>query len=448
MHEPCETHSSNHDPGDKLQPVPTRRAAVLPVLALLLIVVACRGETPRSGPPATPSAALPPPGAPPSATPAAALASPAGLRSFAPRIAVSPDGATYMSWLERRDSTRHALRVARLEKNGWSAPRTVAEGDSLFANWADVPALLVLDRERLVAAYMWKSGGRPYAYDVRIVRSTDAGATWSRPVIPHRDGTATEHGFVSLLPAGGGAVRAVWLDGRNAASSAGPDHVDAGPWDMTLRSAVIDAGSRLTEEREIDPRVCECCPTAAATGAAGDLVAYRDRGADEVRDIGLITRGASGWGKPAFPHPDGWKIAGCPVNGPALDARGRNVALAWFAGKEPARVWVALSTDGGRAFGAATRVDDGDPLGRVGVALLDDGGAIVTWLERSGEEARVRARRVSAAGEAGEAVTVATTQAGRASGVPRIARSGDRFLVAWTDAAEPSRIGLAALPLR
>lgn len=68
-----------------------------------------------------------------------------------------------------------------------------------------------------------KNGPGPYAYDVHISRSNDGDASWSRPLVPHRDGTATEHGFVSLFTTQDASLAAVWLDGRETR----PDAVES-----------------------------------------------------------------------------------------------------------------------------------------------------------------------------------------------------------------------------
>src|SRR5258708_7811707 len=72
--------------------------------------------------------------------------------------------------------------------------------------------------------------GAPCASGIGIRQSGDGGRTWSAPLTPHRDGTATEHGFVSLA-AESGDLAAVWLDGRK---TAGHDEGAPGPGpDMT-----------------------------------------------------------------------------------------------------------------------------------------------------------------------------------------------------------------------
>lgn len=367
------------------------------------------------------------------------LEAPAGPGSGEPFLSASPQGRVRLSWIERRDSLTSALRVAALRSGRWDSPRTVVEGESLFVNWADCPSVIEIAPARLVAHYLWKSGAGRYAYDVRLVQSWDDGANWSPPVIPHRDRTATEHGFVSLVAEGDG-VRAVWLDGRNFANVPEGEH---GPGaDMTVRTARITRRGALKEEAVIDERACECCPTGLATTSAGLLVAYRDRGPDERRDMSLARlEPGKRWTKPAPLHTDGWTVTGCPVNGPALDAAGARVAAAWFTeAGDTARVLVSFSADGGRTFSAPRRVDQGDPIGRADIALLDDGSAIVLWMEREADAASWLVRRVAEGGVESAAQSLARTEPGRAAGYPRVVRAGDRLIFAWTDPGTPSQV--------
>lgn len=337
-------------------------------------------------------------------------------------LAVGPDGHVYLSWIDPEADSSSALRFAMLG-NAWSRPRTIAQGRGWFVNWADFPALAASGRT-LVAHWLERSGRSTYAYDIRVTRSTDGGTTWSTPVTPHRDQTATEHGFASLWPDDGGAVSMVWVDGRRSGPGGG----------MNLRTATLSAAGALGEEVELDDRICDCCQTAVARTSEGPVVVYRDRSTDEVRDIAVVRLGHGAWTTPAKVADEQWRINACPVNGPAIAAQRRDVAVAWYtAAGGTKRVEVAFSGDAGASFGAPTVVDDGHPVGRVGVILLDDGAALVSWLEDAGAGAEVRVRRVSAAGERGEAQVVARTAAGRPSGFPRMVRAGDRVVLAWRD---------------
>ncbi|MGH7507022.1 MAG: sialidase family protein, partial [Longimicrobiales bacterium] len=281
------------------------------------------------------------------------------------------------------------------------------------------------------AHWLAREGAGSYAYGVRIALSHDRGTTWSDPVTPHRDGTRTEHGFVTLYPAPDGGVSAVWLDGRNMAGTAAQDGHGMGA-DMTLRATTIGPGGATGPELLVDDRTCECCQTDVAIAADGPVLAYRNRSPDEIRDIAIARFRDGRWSEPHTVHPDRWQILACPVNGPAIAADSDRVAVAWFtAARDTPRVLIAFSSDGGETFGAPVRADDGDPVGRVDLLLLDGGNALLSWLER-GEPSTVRVRRIAAAGLTGPATTVTTTSAARASGFPRMARSRNGIVFAWT----------------
>ncbi|MHB1225254.1 MAG: hypothetical protein ACYC2G_14600, partial [Gemmatimonadaceae bacterium] len=254
------------------------------------------------------------------------LASPAGPGSAEPNIAVAPDGGVYLSWLEPTGEDSHALRFASLTDTTWSAAATIVERGDMFVNWADFPSLLPLGGGRL-AAHWLERGPLRGAYDVRLVQSLDGGASWSEPVTPHSDGTPTEHGFVSLWPAGD-SVAAVWLDGRQYAPGSGGEHELRN--EMTLVTATVAADGGVAAEQTLDRRTCDCCQTAMAMTARGPLVVYRDRTAEEVRDISAVRLVDGAWTEPAPVANDGWTIAACPVNGPAVAARGDTAVVVWF----------------------------------------------------------------------------------------------------------------------
>jgi hypothetical protein len=201
---------------------------------------------------------------------------------------------------------------------------------------------------------------------------------------------------------------------------------------MTLRHARLETG-RPTAATRLDGRVCDCCPTTAVHDAAGGLtVAYRDRSDAEVRDMSTVRRAADGgWSEPLAVHADGWTIPGCPVNGPALAAAGRRAAAAWFTAAHGApRVLAAWSADSGAPWSQPAEVDAAEPLGRVGLARLAEGSAVVSWLAADGA---IRLRRLLPDGRLGPAVTVAVTAASRAAGVPRLVATGDRLHAAWVE---------------
>ncbi|HEU4596202.1 MAG TPA: sialidase family protein [Pyrinomonadaceae bacterium] len=371
--------------------------------------------------------------------------SPAGKDSREPELFATAGGRVILSWVEKVGEKRYALRFAARDAAGWSEPRTVAEGENWFVNWADFPSVIELSDGSLAAHWLVKSGPGTYAYDVTISRSNDGGKTWGRPVVPHTDGTQTEHGFVSLIPLAGGRLGAVWVDGRATKDvKEGHDENVPLPVSMALRYAAIDADGKLSDEAVLDERICECCQTSAALTSEGPIAAYRDRSDKEVRDINFVRQQAGGWSGPRPVHADNWEINGCPVNGPSVAAEGRRVALAWFTGEGDApRVQVAFSADAGATFGAPVRVDDGEAMGRVDVVMLQDGSALVCWMSSGNEGGANKVRRVAPDGALGPVAVIARTDVSRSSGFPRMARTGDTVHFAWTQFGKPSVVRTA-----
>lgn len=166
-------------------------------------------------------------------------------------------------------------------------------------------------------------------------------------------------------------------------------------------------------------------------------MAYRDRTAAEIRDVSIVRLMDGTWTEPTTVSDDGWWIEGCPVNGPAVDAAGERVAVAWFSvAADIPRVSVAFSDDEGASFGDPVRVDQGYPAGRVDLVLLPDGSALVSWLEltRRGEELRLC--RVTPDVPCDQPMILAVSSRGRTSGFPKLALSGEHLYVAWTQPSE------------
>ena len=260
-------------------------------------------------------------------------AAPAGPGSQYPHLAGGGPVPIVLSWLQAQPGDGFALQHATWLDGAWSSPATVATGKDWFINWADFPSVVPVTATTWLAHWLEQRPGNVYSYDVRLSASTDGGQHWSTPASPHDDGTPTEHGFVSIL-ADGGLARAVWLDGRHTGGERDHGRAHGAPGAMTLRAATIGPDGRVVgTDEEIDGRTCDCCQTDAALTTEGPVVVYRDRGDDEVRDVALVRLQGGRWSAPVAVHADGWKIDACPVNGPAVAARGRNVVVAWFTAR-------------------------------------------------------------------------------------------------------------------
>lgn len=407
------------------------------------------------------------------------IAPPAASNSGEPQLTVS-DRGVLVSWIEH-DGPQMTLRFAERTPTGWTESRAVASGSDWSVNAMDVPSVLRLGDGTLAASWMQRSGSGMHASAVRLSYSRNDGRSWAPSFTPHQEGTQAERLFASLFQMPGAGLGLIWLEGggmgkkgandvsRTAPNhSTGGDHMHrspsgqkehegprgsggmAGSGAMSVRFASFDSAWKQTAEMPIDLRVCECCPTAAVVTSEGVLAAYRNRSDEEIRDIYVSRFNQGQWSAPVAVHADNWQIAACPVNGPALSAAGRNVAIAWYTVKEDqGQAYLAFSRDAGRSFGTPIRLDDAGSLGRVDVQMLPDRSALATWIEVADGRGQFRARHVTIDGARSAPVTITGMGGSRSSGYPRVARHGDELVFAWTETGSGTpqlRTAVARLP--
>jgi len=373
------------------------------------------------------------------------LDTPAAPGSLAPNLVTGADGTVVLSWIEV-DGDTDSLRFAVFEDKSWHDKGTAATGENWFVNWADFPSVVPISDGLWAAHWLVSQPAGGYAYDVAVSLSIDSGQNWSKIITPHLDGTATEHGFVTLYP-GDDGVGLIWLDGRNMVKKHDEDIVNSG---MTLRAASLSAGLVLSNESLIDGLICDCCQTDVAIGSEGPVAIYRNRTTDEIRDIYVSRYVEGGWQEGTPMANDNWEIPGCPVNGPVIEADASLVVAAWFTGadNEP-RVRAAFSADAAQSFSAPIDVVNGNTRGRVGVAMLSNSDVAVSWLRKAADASHeVCVRRVSIDGELGPVQVISHTGNVSAFSVPQIVRTGDDLVIAWTDKqVDGNRVMSARIPI-
>lgn len=399
------------------------------------------------------------------AQPVHVYAPPAPEDSGESSLHAGPDGTTYLTFSAPSSTAgERALWLATLAPGAeaWSAPRPIVSTPRLMENWADFASLTVGTDGQLWAQWFQRREGEDaHGYDGWFARSRDGGATWTAPA-------PLGHEFVSLAPLGAGRVMAVWLESARVrdpnvarvkrdpnAPRPAPDPDAPYAPSMRLKARLLAPDGATLQDWVVDPDVCTCCQTTLAR-LGGDrlVVAYRGHTRDEIRDNRIAFFNQHIWGPSRLLHADGWKIPACPVNGPAADALGESLAIAWFTAADGvARVQAKISRDGGIAFGPALALDLGRPIGRIDLVKLADDSSLVSWLEAKteGNAAGLYVRRLFPDGTLSAPLLVAATSAVRASGFPRLAArpaEGDRLpvVVSWTDAvpADPANPKSAA----
>lgn len=371
----------------------------------------------------------------------------------APMFAVSPAGAQAVAWV----SAPNGGTDGRLYVSVAAAPPTELR-DSLGpveAHGEAPPKLAFAPDGALFAIYTVGkvvAGERFPRSALRLVRSADAGKTWTAPVTVTDGPAFGSHSFHALHVAGDGTVYVSWLgksDGDSAARSmatmgemAGMNHAQHGGHEASgawiTRST--NGGKTWAPRVRVDlGEACPCCRTALATAKDGTLyMAWRHVYSGNVRDIVVARsadRGAT-WSEPVRVHADDWKFDACPHAGPAIatDDRGR-LHVTWWTGKEgSAGVYYAQSTDGGKTFGQAT------PLGvaqfsrpaHVQLGLARGDRVIVAWDDGTRQVPRVVVR-VSPDGGAYFAAGTLVSASGRAASFPVLGVSRDSLAIAWSE---------------
>ena len=377
------------------------------------------------------------------------IATPVGINAMDPALFGIANGGMIMSWTEP-DGTGFAVKTATLQGGNWSSPVTVTTSNSLFVNWADFPTIAVFNDGTLAVSWLQENANLSYAYDINIALSSDAGQSWGPPIVPHDDQSRRQHGFLTLLPTVGNEMIAIWLDARKYNSQGAEDSFGNA---VQLRSTTVGKDGTLGKDIPLDLRACSCCQTSAAiTGNGTVLIAYRDRTADEIRDISIVRRHNGIWSDPLSVHADGWEISGCPVNGPSIDAQATDAVVAWFTGADNiATIKVAFSEDSGTTFGSAFQVDSGEAVGRVDTLMLAKGDALISWVEWTGDGEVLMLCRATKNDGCVARQTITEHAAAGSFNFPKLARNGDTIYLAWTQPIESkadfSTIRMVALEL-
>ena len=319
---------------------------------------------------------------------------------------------------------------------GRRAQELTHSGTDWFLNWADFPAVARLAGGTTLAVWLVSDRQHEHSYGTRF-QLFEQGKAVGEPQRLEAHSGAGEHGFVSLAVLDERRFLALWLDGRA---------MDAhGKGEMQLLSRKVDADGTLGEEVLVDPSTCSCCPTDLARLPTGTFLAvWRDRGPDEVRDIAFATFDGKRWSEPKPVHVDGWKIPGCPVNGPRVDVDHLRVGVTWYTGVDGS-VRACFGKPDGSSFAPPVRVDEGGAEGRGDGVLLPDGSFLVGWMAREEGRAAWWLRRVWPDGRLGEPYALGEVAGSRDSGFLRLAVADGAAWALWTEPGAPPHVAVARM---
>lgn len=353
-------------------------------------------------------------------------------------VAMSRDGGATFGSPVRVNAVRGEARL------GGEFPPRVA----VHATGDGPPAVVVL----------WTARGA--TTEIKLARSRDGGATFSRAISLQAEGAPGDRGWPSLVLDPNGGVHALWVDHRGLAKAGGHAHHDgshhadtdatAAAVAMAQRSAVFVSSGDERGERVVERSVCYCCKTALAAGSGGALyAAWRHVFAGSIRDIVLSTSRDAGttFSQPARVSEDNWAIAGCPDNGPSLAAGpDGTVHVVWpTLDKEQPALFYASTRDG-RQFTPRLRVptrDDATPS-HPQIIATGAGTVALAW-DESGAGRRHAVARMLSAGDSPQWGRVVSLGDGT---YPVLASGKDGEVLAAWSAPAGAGIGVRSVRLR
>lgn len=363
-------------------------------------------------------------------------------RPRAPELGISaafaPDGTLWVAGKETTDAGQHVVvRSSRDRGRSWSAPvRATPSSEPVSADGENRPKLAFGPRGELYVSYT-KPLAKPYTGEIRFVRSTDGGGSFSAPLTVHANRDEITHRFDAMIVDRDGRIFVAWIDKRDleAAKAAGRTYAGA-----ALYYAVShDGGASFRGDYKIADHSCECCRIALAISPSGRPAAlWRHVFDGTTRDHAFALLDASGRpGRVERATRDGWKIDACPHHGPALAYDRHGVRhQAWFnmrgerGGVFHARIGPDAAPDA--ALATAARIGD-DTAAHADLAIAGDTVAIA-WKQLDGDATAIMARVSRDGGRTWSERTLARTAG--ASDQPRLAATATDIVLVWNTRAD------------
>jgi len=248
------------------------------------------------------------------------------------------------------DASFLALQSSTDSGRSWSPPRQLGS-DAITAGGESRPKIAFGRQNDLYLAYTRPNPiARGHVGDIRFIRSTDGGRTFSAPATVHAHGEVTVHSFESMIVDREGRIFIAWVDGRDADAAKARGERYAG---SAIYYAVSDdGGAHFKGDYKVADHSCECCRVGLALNRQGNPVAlWRHVFVPNIRDHALAELSANGSAAPlrraSF---DDWRIDACPHQGPAhaYAADGMRHQV-WFNGNEGSKggvQYAAFAADG------------------------------------------------------------------------------------------------------
>jgi hypothetical protein len=321
----------------------------------------------------------------------------------------------------------------------WTEPRLLdTQGDAVSADGENRPKLAWGPNGWGVITYT-QPLSRPFGM-IRMLRSTDAGQSFSRPFTVHQDRQVITHRFESVAFDAHGDLHTVWIDKRDMELAPTVDNKSTYAGAAIYANVSKDGGLTFGADTKVADHTCECCRIALATGVDGLLRAmWRHVFEGSIRDHGFARLGDAAPVKVTRATYDDWYLTGCPHHGPGL-ASGSDGGYhtVWFGQRKTLEKPVLAVRYGrlnqlGEPVSSSVRELPDVQAEHADVAAHGQR-VVVVWRSFDGERSLLRAWISGDGGRRFELREIARTVL--ENDHPRLVQQGARMVVVWRDAGK------------
>ncbi len=247
--------------------------------------------------------------------------------------------------------------------------------------------------------------------------------------------TATAHVFGTIGTSPNGNVHAYWIDTRGMTD----DGASAALWGAVSR----DDGRSFSEDfAVIETGVCPCCQatTGFADGGQTVYLGLREVTPEAFRDsvVSVSRDGGAQFAAPVRLNDARWELNGCPLKPTALATEGEHVYSAWYSAAEaPPGAYFTASYDRGAQWSRPRALHAEATLSDAPVVAAGGGMLYIAWHARTpGNDGRTLYLRHSADGgrTLSDIIEVPVAGSGSASFPVAVADSTGRLYLAWQQA--------------
>ncbi|HZM98925.1 MAG TPA: sialidase family protein, partial [Pyrinomonadaceae bacterium] len=249
-----------------------------------------------------------------------------GVDAAEPATASAADGTFYVAWVNH-EAQQADVMIARFSGDGkmQGSPVRVNREAGVATAWrGDQPSVAVAADGAVYVVWTARvETTDKHGTDLYLSTSNDRAQTFSSEVKINDDKVPGAHGMHSLAVANDGRIFVGWLDERDVhapkPSTKGEGHHMESNRDLFLAYST-DGGRTFSQNRKVASEACPCCKTTLAVSPDGTLYAgWRQVLPGSFRHIAVMrsTDGGATFSSPKIVSDDRWVLQGCPVSGPS-----------------------------------------------------------------------------------------------------------------------------------